>query len=532
MNKRIVFFLILMSLFINSAFALDGRDSCNTQSDSLKALINFGMTSNNVGLVLTCCGNNSSEQGIYLKEHQNSTNYTSCLNRFKNGIPNSYSPKLSPMECIGAGLSQAWESLKNNASGLWDMLSHPVASASEITEFGKLLLSEEGRSQIYNLIRQSIEDKARDYLTCLTRSEKEEALCKMAGAFASNFIPPAILIKALLTTMKTGRAGILMSEMAEKVAQMKKKPLIKTTSIKKIFTFEEIQKNAKLSDRDRIDTFEKMLGKAAGSFSRNKAMSEAILSAHNQSGTIGKLTFSEIKSRVLILKKAGFSDQEIRMGLDAGIFGNLEQVADPVLNLSHLENKKLENAKVLTRIDDTKHTSGQTIFKGDNNEGIEILESNGEKVFSKIKYDPNKKGLDQGQLQLIKESFTNESKFAKILSDLGIGAKFKGVYKGNDGKFRIATEYIEGFEVHLGETPADIKKLKLSTIYQMKEKAMIAIKNGIDPFDLQFRVGHDGVPHIIDPEHFSFIKPEQQGEAIKTIEDDFSELIKDKVKSR
>lgn len=532
MNRAILIFIIVFNLFTNSAFAVDSSLNCKNQTDAFSSLINLGVRSNNVGLVLACCGNNSQDQGFYLKEHKDTIDYNSCLNRFKNGLPNSYSPKISTMECIGAGLSQAWESLKDNASDIWDMVSNPVASASELAEFGKLLLSEEGRDQIYNLVRKSIEEKAKNFLTCLTPNEKEEALCKMSGSFVANFIPPAILIKALLTTMKTGRAGILMSQMAEKVVLSRKPSPGTIAPSRKIFTRDEIQRNAQLGDKERIAIFESMLGKEAGAFSNNKAISDAILSAHNQRGTIGNLTFAEIRSRVAILRKAGFNDQEIRMGLDAGIFGNLEKMAGPVISIAHLENKNLLNARIVTRVESTKFNSNQQIFKGDNNEGIEILELNGEKIFSKIKYDPNKANLNQAQLQQIKDSFINESKFAKILSDLGIGPKFKGVYEGRDGKSRIATEYIEGFEVHLGETPENIKGLKLSTIYQMKEKAMTAVKNGIDPFDLQFRVGSNGVPYIIDPEHFSFIKPSEHADIIKNIEADFDELIKDKIRKR
>lgn len=536
MNKKMIKILLLVCLILNStmAFASAQKLTCNYDLNALKNLIQFGTTQSNISLTLTCCGNSAKEPGVYLKESTNKLSYQSCLNRFKNGIPkDSYAPEMNPLICLGAGLSEAWASLKSSASGLWDMLNHPIATASQLTEFGKLLLTKEGRSRIYQLIRKAIQDEAKEFLSCLTPSEKEEKTCQLAGAFVSNFVPPALLIKGLLITMKTGKTSAVMSKMAANIVSLdKSKKLNKTT-----FSKEEITKNSLLNNTQRVAEFEKLMKLPPGTFANNPKKANAILLAHNQKGTIGKLNFSQIKARVRILKANGFTQEEIRRGLDAGIFGNPVPTkvitANPLTSLAHLKNESLKENKVLTNIKSTKHDSGQSVFKGDNNLGIEILEGkNGEKIFAKIKYPPSKnENFTQGQIDLLKESFIVESQFAKKLSDLGIGPKFKGVYQGKDGKYRIATEYVEGFEVHLGETPNEIKKLKLSTIHEMKEKALIAVKNGIDPFDLQYRISNDGTPYIIDPEHFSMIDPSQKAQIIKEIEKDFALLLKDKVQA-
>lgn len=122
----------------------------------------------------------------------------------------------------------------------------------------------------------------------------------------------------------------------------------------------------------------------------------------------------------------------------------------------------------------------------------------------------------------------NESKYAKKLSDLGLGPKYYGSRNDKDGKYSIATEFIDGYEIHLGDTINNVKDLKLSTIYEMKVRALKAVDHGIDPFDLQFRVDKNGIPHIIDPEYFSPPDLKRKAAVIKDIESDFTDLIKQK----
>ncbi|MEI6671929.1 MAG: hypothetical protein WCL02_00770 [bacterium] len=51
---------------------------------------------------------------------------------------------------------------------------------------------------------------------------------------------------------------------------------------------------------------------------------QAILDAHNQPGEIFNLNFSQIKTRLEILEKGGFSPAEIRTLMENGICGKVE----------------------------------------------------------------------------------------------------------------------------------------------------------------------------------------------------------------
>ena len=295
----------------------------------------------------------------------------------------------------------------------------------------------------------------------------------------------------------------------------------------------EVAKNAALKDADRVAAFEKIMNVKAGTYSRDPKKYNAILKAHNMSGTVGNLTFSQIRERVSYLSKMGFSKKEIRQGLDKGIFGNLaEQGAGNIAKSSQTVdkavgsfiNQDLKNSRVLQKIDDTKFSSEQSLFKGDNNAGIEIMEYQGKKVFAKIKFPPNDRNLTEKQLKILEENFLNEVSYVKKLSDLGVGPKFHGVFKGPDGKYRIVTDFIDGYEVHLGDIDEVAGKMSLSTVKDINTKARDLIKAGIDPLDIQFRVGADGKAHVIDPEYFGVLRSDSKDLALKDLSRDLEDL--------
>lgn len=88
------------------------------------------------------------------------------------------------------------------------------------------------------------------------------------------------------------------------------------------FTRDEIIANSRLSDSERIRKFEELVGVPPGRYSQDPAKRRAILEAHNQSGELFNLTPAQIRARANTLKRAGFNPQEIRTGLNAGIFGS------------------------------------------------------------------------------------------------------------------------------------------------------------------------------------------------------------------
>ena len=520
----------------STLFASSNQCNVFNLPSRLPSLISFAVPLQNKTLSLACCGESKDSPGFYLSSKKN-YGYDACLLRYKNGLPKSQeNNKFGFVECIGASMTAVYESIKENLSSLWGIIKNPLEFASDLSELGKMLVDSKGRDKLYKFIKKSIQDQMGNVSQCLSKDELDEEVCKVSGQFVANFIPPALMIKAIVKSVKLGKVT---KEMSTAITASMKKPsaAVALAPVRSSLTFSQaqIKRNSLLPPRERVAAFEKLLGIKAGVFANNKNKYNAILAAHNLSGSVGKLTFSQIRQRVKLLRSKGFTDKEIRIGLDAGIFGHLESTPmsrQSVLSALPKADAKLSSAKVLTRIPSTKHDSGQSLFQGDNNDGIDILSIDGQKVFSKIKFDPKARDLSPEQIRIIQDSFVNESKYAKKMSDLGVGPKYYGSTMSADGKFSLATEFVEGFEVHLGDSVADIKKIKLSTIYEMKQKALKVVENGIDPFDLQFRVDKNGVPFIVDPEHFSVLDPKSKAKIIKDIESDFTDLINQKKMNR
>ncbi|MDD3262989.1 MAG: hypothetical protein PHR61_04020 [Candidatus Absconditabacteria bacterium] len=79
-----------------------------------------------------------------------------------------------------------------------------------------------------------------------------------------------------------------------------------------------VKANATLSTEARIAKAKELIGDIT------PAQEQAILEAHNQDGTIYNLNFSQIRARVDILSKVGFTSEQIRILLENGICGQTE----------------------------------------------------------------------------------------------------------------------------------------------------------------------------------------------------------------
>ena len=101
-----------------------------------------------------------------------------------------------------------------------------------------------------------------------------------------------------------------------------------------------VKENAQLSPESRIVKAEELLG----SISSN-ALKTAILQTHNQDGTIFNLNFSQIKARVEILNKAGFTSNQIRILIENGICGQAKNEVLDVNKDGVFDSKDVEMMK-------------------------------------------------------------------------------------------------------------------------------------------------------------------------------------------
>lgn len=494
MNKIISFILVFLISFNTIAVTCDPAIE--------KQIISLGVSLNNVETVYKCCGTEE-KPGPYLADRKKTLSYKACVSHFKQGVPEDieYSADFGGFECIGALLVQAWESLKRNYSELIETATHPLETAAEIAEFGKILLTEEGRSKIYNLIAQSIQDEAREFYSCLTNEERAEETCKAAGAFVANFVPPYLVIKKLISGVKYGHQVLKLRK--EKKAQ-------------------EIKLTLAAEEAKKLGELERRMGPAFKGLS--DAKKAALLKVNDPAG-FKERSLKDLQQRVKALDEAGLTEDEIVKGLDPKyyLFTTEIKKAKFLESIAPLENPKLAKAKVTFQLEST---SGDLNFPGENNLGIEILEVDGKKVFAKSVAEEN------DPLYHLK-SFGHEAEMAKELSDLGVGPKFFGVFQGSDKKYRIATEYVDGYAVHFGFTD----QLKASASYydnldprvikDMREKTLKVIDAGINPGDIQFRV--DAKTHkafLIDPSFFQKLSPEKAKEVRERMEKFYDDLLK------
>ena len=97
------------------------------------------------------------------------------------------------------------------------------------------------------------------------------------------------------------------------------KILPKNWEIKLSVSPEIVKSNAALSPEDRIIKAKELL------WTITPAQEQAILDAHNQAWEIYNLSFSQIKVRTEILKKSGFSSEQVRILMENGICGSRKE---------------------------------------------------------------------------------------------------------------------------------------------------------------------------------------------------------------
>lgn len=112
--KRLCFVFFVLMLQITTVFAKD--EECRPFDLPYQS---FAIPLRNTSLTLACCGKSKSEPGYYLSSKDKNYSYESCVARYKNGMPKSLSSKkFGFLECIGAGMTQAYESIKDNIASL------------------------------------------------------------------------------------------------------------------------------------------------------------------------------------------------------------------------------------------------------------------------------------------------------------------------------------------------------------------------------------------------------------------------------
>ncbi|HRU50395.1 MAG TPA: hypothetical protein P5155_02720, partial [Candidatus Absconditabacterales bacterium] len=102
---------------------------------------------------------------------------------------------------------------------------------------------------------------------------------------------------------------------------------------------EVVTANAKLDPQARISKAKELVGKM------NETQEKAILEALNQDGVVLNLNFSQLRSRVEILSKAGFTSDQIRVLLENGICGKAEMKILDVNKDGVFDNKDVEVMK-------------------------------------------------------------------------------------------------------------------------------------------------------------------------------------------
>lgn len=124
---------------------------------------------------------------------------------------------------------------------------------------------------------------------------------------------------------------------------------------------------------------------------------------------------------------------------------------------------------------------------------------NGENVF--IKESTIKDGEKVGTTRTLK-GFVNEVGWTKRLDELGIGVKFKGITKTDDGYLAIVTENFPGIHFNKNsEQLPQVFKPTQSLITDLKKIKSILYREGIDGYDLQILISENHAK-VIDPEFF------------------------------
>lgn len=285
----------------------------------------------------------------------------------------------------------------------------------------------------------------------------------------------------------------------------------------------DMQRNAALSPAEKLEAFEDVNNLPRGYVSTRSGMVDEIARIETAHPTPVSSTPAARRPRAereaLVakrndLRRAGFTDSQIRRGMDQGIFGS---------NLPK-QNQALASAKVKHRYEG--EAADGAGFGGGQSDGVEILESSSGDIFAKIlPYRVTDELVGDTRSSRFKKIFETEVEYGQILSDQGLGPKFIGTFVGGDGRPRIAYEFVDGVDVRSGDgIMRGMETLPDSVTGQMRDIAQRLVKQGIYPGDLQFRVGKNGKVYVIDSANFSRLSPSQIPGALREVNEEIDEI--------
>lgn len=288
-------------------------------------------------------------------------------------------------------------------------------------------------------------------------------------------------------------------------------------------TPEEMARNAALSPKEKLQAFEEVNNLPPGYVSsRTNIVDEVarIEAAHptpvspTPAAQRPRAERESLVAKRNELRRLGFTDQQIRRGMDQGIFGS---------NLPK-QNQALASAKVKHRYEGEAAESAG--FGGGQSDGIEILEANSGDIFAKIlPYRVNDSFTAGSRAERFQKLFDSEVHYGQILSDQGLGPKFKGTFVGADGRPRIAYQFIDGLDVRSDVGIIEgIEKLPDSIVPQMREINRKLVGQGINPVDIQYRVDKNGKVYVIDSANFERLAPGKIREIAAKLDEEVDEI--------
>lgn len=285
----------------------------------------------------------------------------------------------------------------------------------------------------------------------------------------------------------------------------------------------EMHRNASLSPKEKVEAFEDINNLPRGYASKRPNLVDEVERIENQYQTPVSnkpaIQRPRAEREALVakrqeLRKLGFTDQQIRRGMNQGIFGS---------NLPK-QNQSLASAKVKKRYEGEAAESAG--FGGGQSDGIEILETSDGDTFAKIlPYKISDLGTPGSIPERYHRLFKAEAEFGELLSQQGIGPKFKGTYVGADGRPRVAYEFIDGTDVRAGDDAIEgIERLPDSIIPQMREINRKLVNQGINPLDIQYRVDKNGRVYVIDTANFERLPPALIKQTLKQLDEEVDQI--------
>lgn len=334
----------------------------------------------------------------------------------------------------------------------------------------------------------------------------------------------------------------------------------------------EIQRNARYSPAQKAEQLEVVLGRPTGSLKDNPTFVRELQRIEAQFPTpVSQLPAARrprsekqnlVKKREELLKlkdaqgRPLFTTGEIQRGMDHGLLGTPDSIPDELgsvslnilghrrildgvaappklrpsedviketLTRARAEREKFDYRRLLEpQLGEVgpafsgKKGSPETLrngFGGARNAGVEIVEGPERPLFVKISTVKS----EGASLR----SFNNEVFFTKLLSDLGKGPEFHGVFSRKirpggaqyvePDNLRIMTDAVPGENFQLSATTAEtVRNFSLQDIEAIEREAISLVEDlKILPGDFQVRVARspDGAPqiYVVDPAQYSFI---------------------------